>query len=181
MTIVPAVAALWRYPVKSMQGEELNASDVTTAGLVGDRGFALVDQETGKVAGAKNPRKWPGFFQFRASYVTPPAAGEPLPAVRVTLPDGTCVTSDEAAIARRLSAALGRDVAFVAAAGPAAAPAMAEGYDVDSDDVLDFEMPAGYRDRSRSSVAVVTMCTGPQSKNVPAGISKSRTSSESTS
>jgi len=53
------------------------------------------------------------------------------------------VTSDEAAIARRLSAALGRDVAFVAAAGPAAAPAMAEGYDVDSDDVLDFEMPAG--------------------------------------
>ena len=146
MTILPAepaVAALWRYPVKSMQGEELNASEVTAAGLVGDRGFAVVDQATGKVAGAKNPRKWPGFFQFRASYVTPPAAGDPLPAVRVMLPDGTCVTSDEAGIARLLSAALGRDVAFAAAAGRAAAAAAAEGYDVDSDEVLDFEMPAG--------------------------------------
>jgi uncharacterized protein YcbX len=139
----PAVAALWRYPVKSMQGEELNASEVTAAGLVGDRGFALMDQATGKVAGAKNPRKWPGFFQFRASYVTTPAAGETLPAVRVTLPDGTCVTSDEAGIARRLSAALGRDVALAAAAAPDLGPPMAEGYDVDSDEVLDFEMPAG--------------------------------------
>ena len=146
MTIMPgepAVAALWRYPVKSMQGEELNASEVTAAGLVGDRGFAVVDQATGKVAGAKNPRKWPGFFQFRAAYVTPPAAGAPLPAVRVTLPDGTCVTSDEASIARLLSAALGRDVAFAAAAGPDPGQATAEGYDVDSDEVLDFQMPAG--------------------------------------
>jgi uncharacterized protein len=37
------VATLWRYPVKSMQGEELNASYVTTSGLVGDRQFAVVD------------------------------------------------------------------------------------------------------------------------------------------
>ena len=62
MTILPdepAVAALWRYPVKSMQGEELNAADVTDLGLLGDRRFAVVDQATGKVAGAKNPRKWP--------------------------------------------------------------------------------------------------------------------------
>jgi uncharacterized protein YcbX len=140
---VPAVAALWRYPVKSMQGEELNATELTGAGLVGDRGFAVIDQATGKVAGAKNPRKWPGFFQFRAAYVVPPAAGQPLPAVRVTLPDGTSVTSDEASLAALLSTALGRDVAFAAAAGADAGTATAEGYDVDSDEVLDFELPAG--------------------------------------
>jgi uncharacterized protein YcbX len=28
--------ALWRYPVKSMMGEELNASEVTVRGLIGD-------------------------------------------------------------------------------------------------------------------------------------------------
>jgi len=51
-----AVVSLWRYPVKSMMGEELNASDLTDRGLLGDRSLALVDTETGKVVSAKNPR-----------------------------------------------------------------------------------------------------------------------------
>jgi hypothetical protein len=67
-----SVVALWRYPVKSMMGEELNATEVTEGGLVGDRQFAVVDPTTGKVAGAKNPRKWGNFFDFRAAYVEPP-------------------------------------------------------------------------------------------------------------
>jgi uncharacterized protein len=53
-----SVAALWRYPVKSMMGEELNSCEVTDRGLLGDRQFAVVDRATGKVGGAKNPRKW---------------------------------------------------------------------------------------------------------------------------
>jgi hypothetical protein len=40
-----------------MLGEELNSSYVTARGLLGDRAYALVDEETGKVASAKNPRK----------------------------------------------------------------------------------------------------------------------------
>jgi len=35
-----SVVGLWRYPVKSMMGEELNASEVTDRGLIGDRQFA---------------------------------------------------------------------------------------------------------------------------------------------
>src|SRR5207247_5236456 len=46
-----SVVGLWRYPVKSMMGEELNAAEVTDRGLVGDRQFAVVDATTGKVAG----------------------------------------------------------------------------------------------------------------------------------
>ena len=38
-----SVASLWRYPVKSMLGEELIATDVTERGLLGDRAYALVD------------------------------------------------------------------------------------------------------------------------------------------
>jgi uncharacterized protein YcbX len=37
------VLELWRYPVKSLQGERLDLAAVTTAGLEGDRRFALVD------------------------------------------------------------------------------------------------------------------------------------------
>jgi uncharacterized protein YcbX len=41
------VVELWRYPVKSMQGEQLDVADVGTAGIVGDRQWALVDSSTG--------------------------------------------------------------------------------------------------------------------------------------
>ena len=81
-----AVVSLWRYPVKSMMGEELNASDLTDRGLLGDRSLALIDTETGKVVSAKNPKKWPTMFDFRAVFTTPPVVGSPLPPVRVTLP-----------------------------------------------------------------------------------------------
>jgi len=74
-----SVVGLWRYPVKSMLGEELNSAEVTERGLVGDRQFAVVDRESGKIAGAKNPRKWGNFFDFRAAYSEPPRAGSAPP------------------------------------------------------------------------------------------------------
>ena len=84
------VVAIWRYPVKSMMGEELNATLVTERGLQGDRAMALVDVETGKVASAKNPRQWPNLFDFRAAYVEPPvdAGSSSSPSIRITMPDG---------------------------------------------------------------------------------------------
>jgi uncharacterized protein len=62
-----SVVALWRYPVKSMMGEELNSCEVTDRGLLGDRQFAIVDRATGKVGGAKNPRKWGSLTFGRAT------------------------------------------------------------------------------------------------------------------
>ena len=89
------MVSIWRYPVKSMMGEELNASHVSQGGLTGDRAYALVDQVTGKVASAKNPRKWGKLFDFRASFVEPPIIGAKMPNVRITLPDGNVVTSGQ--------------------------------------------------------------------------------------
>jgi len=109
---VGSVAALWRYPVKSMMGEELNSSEVTARGLLGDRQFAVVDRATGKVGGAKNPRKWGNFFAFRAAYTESPKAGAPMPPVRITLPDGTEITSVQDDLEQVLARAFGRDVAF---------------------------------------------------------------------
>jgi uncharacterized protein len=145
-----SVAALWRYPVKSMMGEELNAAEVTERGLLGDRHFAVVDATTGKVAGAKNPRKWGNFFDFHAAYVEPPKAGSRLPAVRLTLPDGKLVTSEQPDLGQILSSALGRDVAFAEAEGNReSAGAKAEEYYPDMegldyrDTVTDWELPPG--------------------------------------
>jgi hypothetical protein len=97
-----SVVALWRYPVKSMMGEELNSSQVTDRGLLGDRQFAVVDRSTGKVAGAKNPRKWGSFFDFRAAYAEPPKTGARISPVRITLPDGTVVTTGQAGVRCRV-------------------------------------------------------------------------------
>ena len=107
---VGSVVSLWRYPIKSMMGEELDASYVTERGLLGDRTRALVDQTTGKVASAKNPRKWGKLLDFRASFVGPPRSGEPLPDVRILLPDGRLVMADQPGADDMLSEALGAQV-----------------------------------------------------------------------
>jgi uncharacterized protein YcbX len=141
-----SLVELWRYPVKSMMGEELDASLVTERGLLGDRAYALIDQETGKVVSAKEPRKWPTMFEFRSAYLEPPGAG--LPPVRITLPDGTSVSSEQDELPAVLSSALGRKVTFEEAQGMDAT-ATAEEYwpDMDGldyrDTVTDFDLPQG--------------------------------------
>src|SRR5919198_1581778 len=89
------VVSLWRYPVKSMLGEELNSSYVTERGLIGDRVYALIDQQTGKVASAKNPRKWGRLFDFRAAFTDSLQFVGVIPPVRITLPDGSQIFSDQ--------------------------------------------------------------------------------------
>ncbi len=93
-----------------MMGEELNASYVTERGLLGDRVYALVDPSTRKVVSAKNPRKWGRLFDFRATFIEPPRMGEPIPPTRITLPDGTLVTSDRVEVDHILSTILDSEV-----------------------------------------------------------------------
>jgi uncharacterized protein YcbX len=97
-----------------MMGEALNAADVTERELFGDRSYALRDTETGKVVSAKNPRKWPNLFRYRAAYTSPPAAGSDVPPVRVMLPDGGFAVSSTPDFAPTLSATLGRPVTLLA-------------------------------------------------------------------
>ncbi|MBD2465072.1 MOSC domain-containing protein [Oscillatoria sp. FACHB-1407] len=99
---VGTVVSLWRYPVKSMLGEELNASLVTEEGLWGDRTYALLDSH-GKTISAKSPRKWGKMFDCRAAL-------EESSKVKITLPDGTVVLSDAAEVNEVLSQAFGQPV-----------------------------------------------------------------------
>lgn len=47
------VAGLWRYPVKSLGGERVDASTVEEHGLSGDRAFGIVDADSGTVLTAR--------------------------------------------------------------------------------------------------------------------------------
>ena len=141
-----SVVALWRYPVKSMMGEELNAADLTQRGLLGDRAYALVDRSTGKVVSAKNPRKWSKLFDFRAAFTEAPRSGQKIPPVRITLPNGTIATTEQGDLDQALSNVLGREVTLATTAPET--PSLEEYWpDLDGlahrETVTDESMPAG--------------------------------------
>ncbi|GAA5020683.1 MOSC domain-containing protein [Streptomyces siamensis] len=104
------VAALWRYPVKSMLGEALASVAVTRTGLTGDRTHAVLD-ERGAVGSVKHPRKWGQLLGCRSR-----SAGDRT--VEVDLPDGTSHTVGDPELDARLSELLGRQV-FLADSAPA--------------------------------------------------------------
>lgn len=98
------VEALWRFPVKSMQGEALAEAELVQGGLAGDRAWALLDEGSGRVASAK---------RFAALLG---ATGHP---GGCTLPDGTAVDLTGPDAAATLSAWLGRPVRPLPAAASA--------------------------------------------------------------
>jgi uncharacterized protein len=95
------VAELWRFPVKSLQGERLTTAELGPGGIAGDRQWALFDLATGFGLTA---RREPDLL-FAAARVREDGA------VDVVLPDGT-VTDDDAV----LSDWLGRPVVLRSAA-----------------------------------------------------------------
>jgi hypothetical protein len=139
------VVELWRYPVKSLQGERLEAATVGGAGLVGDRRWAIIDEASGM---ALTGRREPALLFASARY------DEAADTVEVTLPDGSAATDDAA-----LSAWLGRQVRLAKAA-----PEVRGTYEI----ALDFEHedtaawvswqgPAGsYHDSTKTQVSVLS-------------------------
>ncbi len=112
MTVVGSALQLWRFPLKSMQGEQLAAAHTTEQGFVGDRLYALLDTATNKVVSAKNPRKWPHLLDCVATFALSPSAASAPPPVRVVFHDGCSCCSDETGFEAHASAVLGRAVAL---------------------------------------------------------------------
>jgi uncharacterized protein YcbX len=101
------IAELWRYPVKSMLGHRLDEVAVGPGGVSGDRRFAVIDEATGKVGSAKQPRLWRSLLHARA---VEQKDGE----VQITLPDGGQTTATDPRIDDQLSRVLGRPVRLYA-------------------------------------------------------------------
>jgi uncharacterized protein len=105
VTRVGTVQAINRYAVKSMQGESLPRAPFGTSGIAGDRVRGLLDVESGKVVSAKDPRRWGGLLDLRATWLDGP--------VELELPDGTRFSSDDEESDALLSAALGRELRLI--------------------------------------------------------------------
>ena len=141
------VLELWRYPVKSLQGERLPAAEVGPFGIDGDRGWALVDLGTGLFLTA---RRVPDLL-FATGRLRPDGTAA------VLLPDGT-VTADDAV----LSDWLGRQVGLRPAAGLAGAPRY-EGTDDEDERTADWAEWEGaegaFHDNADFRVSLVSTAT----------------------
>jgi uncharacterized protein YcbX len=112
--VVGTVLQIWRFPVKSMRGERLEKASITSRGLVGDRAWALIDQSTGKPVSAKRVADFPKLMDCQARFAQSPRADGEMPAVTITLPDGSTAGSESGVADRALSAWFGRKVKLVA-------------------------------------------------------------------
>ena len=88
------ISEIWRFPVKSMSGETLETAIISERGILGDRSYALIDTETGKVGSAKSTKKFARILECKARFLEEPELGATMPPVRVELPDGRVTTSD---------------------------------------------------------------------------------------
>jgi uncharacterized protein len=104
------VERIWRYPVKSMQGESLPAGRFEPRGLLGDRRYAVRDAD-GKLGSGKNSRRFRRFDALRGIA----ARYGPDGVVLLTLPDGRTVRADEDRVQEVLRAAVGQDSVRLAA------------------------------------------------------------------
>ncbi|MBT3330604.1 MAG: MOSC domain-containing protein [Rhodospirillaceae bacterium] len=101
-----SVSEIWRYPVKSMQGERLDAAEVTGNGVQYDRGWAVRDTASGNIRGAKNIAP---LMQCAARYLDGTDAGL-VPHAQITLPGGDEINTDDGRVHNILSEVLGQKV-----------------------------------------------------------------------
>lgn len=136
------IVELWRYPVKSMQGEQVSDVTVDLSGIVGDRRWAVAERATGRIlTGRRTPR-----LLFARAITS--GTGRP----QVVLPDGKRLASDE-----ELSHWLGFPVEMVAA------PAQPWRYEILTDDTdepasewLEWEGgPGAFHNSSRSPISII--------------------------
>ena len=112
MIKVGTVKELWRFPVKSMGGETLPQARVCTMGLAGDRGWALVNAETGDIVGAKT---LPRLLELSGRYIgevpEERVFTDAVPAVEITFPDGSRASLPDAD--KRISELIGKPLKLV--------------------------------------------------------------------
>lgn len=138
---VGTIEALWRFPIKSFRGEKLDQVEFDNQAVLGDRAYALIDKETGKVVSAKSVKLFPDLLNCGAAYLQTPQLGQEIPPVQITLADGTIVVSDSDEVDQILSDYFGRDVTLARAAP--------DDYTIDQyhPDVENLD-PTGHRDTS---------------------------------
>ena len=126
------VVGLWRYPVKSLQGEPMDAVTVEADGVAGDRRWGIRDERTGRIMTA---RRRPELLGASSTF----GDDEPV----ITLPDGSTLAGPGKRTDRQLSGWLASPVTLVPSSGDAGrAEFFADATD-DASQAIEWTMPGG--------------------------------------
>ncbi len=112
---IGTIKEIWRYPVKSMAGEQIDHTTLGPLGLPGDRAWALYDTEAGEIRGAK---KIPGLLHFAARYLAEPLSDYTAAGIEISTPDQQTIASSDSDASEALSRAVGRAVTLTARPDP---------------------------------------------------------------
>ena len=133
LDVVGTVAQVWRYPVKSMQGEQVERLELGPDGAPGDRELAVVDPAAQKVLSGK---RYPDLLLASARA----ADGT----VVLTLPDGSEHDAADPGVHAALSAWLGQEVRLAAPPADGVWPMeMYSGMSDESTPLFDWPGPPG--------------------------------------
>ena len=111
MSIVGHVAALNRFPVKSMAGEPLEVAEIDWQGVEGDRQYAFYFRDSGSRFPWLTGRDLSELVLHSARFADP--AAPKTSAVEIAAPDGWRGRVDDAALLERLSAAAGAPIGLI--------------------------------------------------------------------
>jgi uncharacterized protein len=112
---IGTLAALRRYPVKSMAGEDLPEARVTFAGIVGDRVYAFIDTQNRSSFPWMTGRQGHQMILFRPRFLDAPATEDDVPnadryVTEVTTPEGETFRMGDAEFTRYLEKRFGRSL-----------------------------------------------------------------------
>jgi uncharacterized protein YcbX len=96
---IGAISSIWRYPVKSMAGEELEEARVTFAGLAGDRVYAFIETENRTSFPWMTARHGHDWIRFRPRFLDPAPPTDEIPfserfAAEIVTPEGDRFRAD---------------------------------------------------------------------------------------
>jgi len=112
MTIVGKVDSLWRYPVKSMRGEELNEAFASYSGIYGDRVFAFRSSANHKGFPYFTAREQRRLLQYRPRFRYPDKATRPINLVEAESRNANPLVADLAELVVDVETPDGKTVAI---------------------------------------------------------------------
>ena len=104
------IQSIWRFPIKSFQGESIAATELFEHGILGDRPLALRNIQTGKILSGKDAKLGERILEFSARYEANPQPGQPLPGIQAEIDGQILSAADRGAFVAAASKALGQPV-----------------------------------------------------------------------
>jgi uncharacterized protein len=112
MSIIGTVESLWRYPVKSMRGEELDEAFASYSGIYGDRLFAFKSSANHKGFPYFTARDQRKLLQYRPCFRYPDKAARPINLVEAESRDANPLLADLAELIVDVATPDGKTIAI---------------------------------------------------------------------